>query len=609
MCGIIGYASAEHPPKDMASILLEGLARLEYRGYDSAGMALVKEPGEVILARAQGRVANLKEKIAEERSRGPWTGEARVGIAHTRWATHGAPSERNAHPHGDCRGGIFVVHNGIIENYAELKRRLTEEGHRFASDTDTEVLAHLIEQGYDRDCTGAHALFHAVHEALGVVRGTYAIAVVAAREPRTIVCARNASPLLIGVGTDGGHLIASDASAIVGMANEVIYLDDGEIAEIRGGSIAMETMDGVARTWKAEPLALTLEDAGRNGHPHFMHKEIFEAPAVIANVLHEQKAVREAVRGSVPAGAGVQIVACGTAAHAGHLGKYLLEAYAGIPTAVDIGSEFRYRGTPLVPDTLAIAISQSGETADTLAALREAKRQGARTLGIVNVVGSTIAREADSVIYPHAGPEISVASTKAFISQVATLALMTGDPAVAESLTQVPSLIAKILSDQEPAIKAIAERHANAEHMFFLGRGANFPIALEGALKLKEIAYLHAEACPAGEFKHGPIAMIDARTPSFFVVPRDAWYEKTKSNLEEVKARGGPLIILTTRGAAEEELRAWTEDVIAIPGDCHEALLPILAAVPTYLFAYHLAVARGCDVDKPRNLAKSVTVE
>jgi glucosamine--fructose-6-phosphate aminotransferase (isomerizing) len=616
MCGIIGYIGEENA----IPILMDGLKRLEYRGYDSAGVATIGHDNKISLIRAVGRVANLETKLrggGGEGEDGDGTTKAtphpRIGIAHTRWATHGAPSERNAHPHADCNNAIFVVHNGIIENYAELKKDLITAGHRFSSDTDTEVLAHLIENHYH---DGERALFHAMRRALKQVRGTYAITAIATAAPRIIVCARSASPLIIGVG-DGENIIASDASAIVGRTNRVVYLSDGEIAEVGAKGFFIETLAGKSVERTAQTLAITVENSGKNGHPHFMHKEIFEAPDVMVNALRAASEVTgEKIFSTVIKALrdveNILILACGTAAHAGYVGKYLLESYAGIPVEVDIGSEFRYRKTPLRPNTLAIAISQSGETADTLASIREAKRLGARTLAIVNTVGSTIAREADMVIYNNAGPEISVASTKAFISQLTILALITAeatqDKKLRRAIETLPPLIKKILAEQEPIIKTIAQKYAHAERMFFLGRNHNFPIALEGALKLKEIAYLHAEGCAAGEFKHGPIAMIDAQTPTFFIIPKDSAYEKTKSNLEEVKARGGPVIALTTEGAAARELRAWTSDIIAIP-DCREALTPILAAIPVYLFAYHVAVARGCDVDKPRNLAKSVTVE
>jgi glucosamine--fructose-6-phosphate aminotransferase (isomerizing) len=614
MCGIIGYIGDEN----VIPILVDGLKRLEYRGYDSAGVAAITD-GKVLWIRAAGRVANLEAKLSDNGG----AQKAHIGIAHTRWATHGAPSERNAHPHADCSGTILVVHNGIIENYAELKKDLISDGHRFSSDTDTEVLAHLIEKYHRKksedDEGDEHGLFHAAQRALKEIRGTYAIAAIAANDPKTIVCARSASPLIIGVG-DGENIIASDASAILSRTKKVIYLDDGEIAEVGAGNLAIETLDGKKVEHAVRTLTVTLEDAGKNGHPHFMHKEIFEAPDVVVNALRANGKTLGAAVEAMHDIENITIVACGTAAHAGYVGKYLLEAYANIPVEVDIGSEFRYRKAPLRPKTLAIAISQSGETADTLASIREAKRRGARTLGIVNTVGSTIARETDAVIYNHAGPEISVASTKAFISQLTVLTLITAEMArrrenenavgaekISLEIELLPMLLKKVL-EQEPTIKATAEKYAHVQHMFFLGRNHNFPIALEGALKLKEVGYLHAEGCAAGEFKHGPIAMIDAQTPTFFIIPQDKTYEKTKSNLEEVKARGGPVIALTTAGAAAAELRAWTDDVIAIP-DCHEALMPILAAIPVYLFAYHVAVARGCDVDKPRNLAKSVTVE
>lgn len=614
MCGIIGYVGEE----EASPILLEGLKRMEYRGYDSAGMVTVGADGKSRLVRKPGRVANLESAVLTDPDK------AGLGIAHTRWATHGKPSEENAHPHPDCGGKIFVVHNGIIENYAELRTELLAEGHKFRSETDTEVLAHLIESFY-KEQKGGHRLLSAVREALKEVQGTYGIAVACSEEPDRIVAARNSSPLLLGIGADG-NTVASDASAILNQTKRVVYLEDGEVAEITAKDFRIETLSAGRVDRVPETLDMDIAQAEKSGHPHFMHKEIFETPETVVNssrgrLLPEEGLAKlgglEAVKDRLRDIERLVIVACGTASYAGQIGEYMLEEYAGIPVESDIGSEFRYRKPILDKKTALIAISQSGETADTLAAVREAKEKGVLTIGIVNAVGSTIARETEVGIYNHAGPEISVASTKAFISQLTVLALLTiylgrqrqmslvTGKRIAEEIRILPEHLRKVLA-QEEKIKRIAEKHRNAEHMFYLGRKYNYPIALEGALKLKEVSYMHAEGCAAGEFKHGPIAMIDPHTPSFIIAPKDSVYEKTRSNLEEIKARGGPLIALTTEG--NSELENWTEDVVYIPKTL-EMLSPILSAIPTYLFAYHMAVLRGNDVDKPRNLAKSVTVE
>lgn len=613
MCGIVGYIGKE----DATPILLDGLKRLEYRGYDSAGLVTVDENGASHLVRRAGRVANLESAVGNGARAG-------VGIAHTRWATHGKPSEENAHPHADCSGKLFLVHNGIIENYEELKSVLAKKGHIFKSETDTEVLAHLIEEKY-KHAAGSHKLLRAVGDALKEVRGTYGIAVLSAAEPDKIIAARNSSPLLIGVGKDE-NIIASDASAVLNYTKKVVYLGDGEIAEVAANKFHIETLSAEAVNRRPEELDMDISAAEKGGHAHFMHKEIFEAPETVLNSSRGRLIVEEglaklggveAIKEKLREIKRIIIVGCGTAALAGRIGEYMLEEYAGIPVEVELGSEFRYRKPIIDKKTAVIAISQSGETADTLASVREAKEKGALTLGIVNVVGSTIARETGVGVYNHAGPEISVASTKAFISQLTVLSLLTlflgrqremsleTGKEIAEELQKLPDLLRHVLK-QEEKIRKIAEKHKTAEHMIFLGRKYNYPIALEGALKLKEISYLHAEGYPAGEFKHGPIAMIDPHLPSFFVAPKDSVYEKTKSNLEEVKARGGPILALTTEG--NDELKNFTDDIIYIPKTL-EMLTPILSAVPLYLFAYHMAISRGCDVDKPRNLAKSVTVE
>lgn len=613
MCGIVGYIGK----KNAVPVLLEGLKRLEYRGYDSAGMVVIGESGAATLVRRAGRVSNLEEALTEPLETG-------LGIAHTRWATHGKPSEENAHPHADCKGEIFLVHNGIIENYRELKGELLKTSHKFASETDTEILAHLVE-AHCKKQKSEHALLHAVQEALAGVRGTYGIAVVSSSEPDKIIAARSSSPLLVGIGAEE-NVVASDASAIISRTKNVIYLEDGEVAEVTAKDVYIETLKKtpVART--AETLEMDISQAEKGGHAHFMHKEILEIPETIINssrgrLIPGEGMVKlgglETVKEKLRDVERIVLVACGTASYAARLGEYMLEEYAGIPVEVDIGSEFRYRKPVLDKKTAVIAVTQSGETADTLASVKEAKEKGILTLGIVNVVGSTIARETDAGVYNHAGPEISVASTKAFVSQLTVLALLTVflgrqrqmsltiGKRITEEIKKLPELVSRVLKDEEK-IKRIAEKHVLAEHMFLLGRKYNYPMALEGALKLKEVCYLHAEGFASGEFKHGPIAMIDPHTPAFFIAPKDSVYEKTKSNLEEVRARGGPVIAITTEG--NEELTNWTENVIYIPKTL-EMLTPILAAIPLYLFTYHLAVLRGLDVDKPRNLAKSVTVE
>lgn len=597
--------------------LLGALKRLEYRGYDSAGMVTLSMQSEPFLLKSVGKIKALEEKLAVAHT----TAEAHLGIAHTRWATHGAPSENNAHPHTDCTGKIFVVHNGIIENYKELKKRLEAEGHKFVSETDTEVLAHLIEKHFVEN------LEEAVVQALSEVRGAYAIAVVSTDDSNKVVVAKQSSPLVIGVGEDG-NFVASDASALVGHTDRVVYLDDGECAVVRADNYKIISLVDKKEVRKVpDKINVNIGEIQKNGFDYFMLKEIFECPEVIRNstrgrmIIEEglaklgglevldQKKLREIER--------IIIIACGSANYAGLVGEYMLEEYAGIPVEVDIGSEFRYR-KPIIDDKSAVlVISQSGETADTLASLQEAKRKGALTLGIVNTVGSTIARETEAGVYNHAGPEIAVASTKAFISQLTVLTLMTvflgrmrnmslvtGSRILTE-LAALPDLVQKVL-DHEEQIRTVAEKYKHYSNFLYLGRKYNSPIANEGALKIKEVCYTHAEGYAGGEMKHGPIAMIDEKFPCVFIVPKDSVYEKMRSNMEEVKARGGKMIAITTEG--NNDLQDLAKDVIYIPKTL-EMLTPILACIPLYLLAAYVGIERGLDIDKPRNLAKSVTVE
>ena len=617
MCGIVGYIGT----KPVASLLVEGLKRLEYRGYDSAGVAVVLD-GKIQIRREAGKIAELERLLEAEPVQGVY------GIGHTRWATHGPPTERNAHPHISEEGDFAVVHNGIIENAGTLRRRLQERGHEFTSETDTEVLVHLIEEVYNRgDGRSGTSLEGAVEAALQQVEGTYGIAVVCTRDPDKIVVARLGSPLLIGVGTDGETFVASDAAAVIAHTRDVVYLDDGDMATItrRGYSIHRPAHGPVKR--EVSRVDWDLGQVERGGYPHFMLKEIIEQPDTLRETMRGRLLVEEGdvrlggldgIDDELSAVRRVIILACGTSWHSGLIGEYMLEDMARIPTEVEYASEFRYRRPVVEPATLAIAISQSGETADTLWAMREAKQHGATALGIVNAVGSTIARETDAGVYLHAGPEIGVASTKAFTSQVVVLAMMTVhlgrlrgtlSPSrgreIVRALQQLPEQVSRIL-ELAPQLRQLAEEYKNHRNFLYLGRGYNFPAALEGALKLKEISYIHAEGYPAAEMKHGPIALIDEDMPVVVIAPRDSVYEKVKSNIDEVKARGGCVIGVVTAG--DDELLDSLDHVIQIPRT-HDALTPILASVPLQLLAYHIAVLRGCDVDQPRNLAKSVTVE
>lgn len=613
MCGIAGYVGK----MKASDFLIDALKRLEYRGYDSAGMAVMGKDGKSNCIKAVGKITNLERKLRELRIGG------NVGIAHTRWATHGNPSERNAHPHGDCAAKIHVVHNGIIENYKLLKESLIKEGHTFESDTDTEVIAHLIESHYNDG-----NLEEAVLKAFSHVEGAYAIAVIAEQDPEKIVVIKKSSPLVIGIGR-GENFIASDSSAIAGYTDKVIYLDDNELAIIKKDSykIISTVNNDLVKKDECE-IEMKVNDIQRGGFECFLLKEIFEGPEVIKNSTRgriiageglvklgglevlDQKRLRDIER--------IIMIACGTASYAGMVGEYMLEEYAGIPVEVELGSEFRYRKPILDSKTAVLAISQSGETADTLASLLEAKRKGVLTLGIVNTVGSTIARETEAGVYNHAGPEISVASTKAFVSQMAVLALLTvylgrtrdmsyvtGERITSE-MKSLPDLMSRVFK-QNDKIKKLAKKYSKYRNFLYLGRKYNYPIAKEGALKLKEVAqYIHAEGYAGGEMKHGPIAMIDENFPCIFIAPSDSVYEKMWSNMQEVKARSGKILAIATEG--NEEIRGLADDVIYIPKTL-EMLTPILAAIPLHLFAAYVGLELGCEVDRPRNLAKSVTVE
>ena len=619
MCGIVGYIGEQ----DASSLLLEGLKRLEYRGYDSAGLA-VQEDGRLQVRKRSGKLEELRRHLSEEPV------EGRIGIAHTRWATHGAPTTENAHPLTDCAGEVAVIHNGIIENADVLRQKLEELGHRFSSETDTEVVAHLIEEAFDGN------LEQAVAAALTQVEGAYGLAVVSSLDPGKIVAARQGSPLLLGLPEDGEHelFVASDVAAVLGHTRNVIYLDDGELAVLTADGYETLDMGGWDEQGPPEPIekevrriSWDLEKIEKGGYEHFMLKEIHEQPETVRDamrgrLLEEEGTARlgglNQISDALDAADRIVLTACGTSWHAALIGEYMLEEYARVSAEVEYASEFRYRNPVIDDDTVVVAISQSGETADTLAAMREAGRRGATTMGIVNVVGSTIARETDGGVYTHSGPEIGVASTKAFTGQLTVLALFTlmmarrrGGLSVVEGremvqeMRRLPERVQQVLS-QEEAIREVAESYAGAANFLYLGRGFNFPVALEGALKLKEISYIHAEGYPAAEMKHGPIALIDDDMPVVVIAPTDSVYQKVVSNVEEVKTRGGRLIAVTSEG--DRELARKVDHVVTVPRTV-EMLQPILTSLPLQLLAYHIAVIRGCDVDQPRNLAKSVTVE
>jgi glucosamine--fructose-6-phosphate aminotransferase (isomerizing) len=616
MCGIVGYVGT----RKAATIILEGLKRLEYRGYDSAGIALAQDGGLTVVKKV-GRVDHLAKEAQKLRLPGT------VGIGHTRWATHGGVTEANAHPHLSSDGRFALIHNGVIENYAQMKAFLLGEGYTFQSETDTEVLCNLVAYHYAKEpkAAGESAFLESVRKALHHVEGTYGIAVLCTEHPGEIVAARKASPLILGVG-ENEYLLASDASAIVSRTQNVVYLKDGELVHITGSDFAISTLDQADVSPVVDRIDWTVEDATMGGHAHYMEKEIFEQPQALENTMRG----RFSEDGSSALFGGLNLtpaelrgverfmfLACGTAWHACLVAEHLIERYARIPVEVDYASEFRYRNAPLDPRALFFVISQSGETIDTLAALREAKRKGYRVLAINNVVGSSIAREADGGIFQHVGPEVGVASTKAFTSQlllgamvalyVARLRDMSFTDGVdyVKALKGVPELVRQALAEA-PKIKAIARRYAHHTDFLFLGRLSLFPIALEGALKLKEISYIHSEGYPAAEMKHGPIALISEKCPSVFFAPKGEIFAKIVSSMQEIKARRGPVIAIATAGTELPE--GLADDVIQIP-DCHEAVLPIVATIPIQLLSYYIAVERGCDVDKPRNLAKSVTVE
>jgi len=607
MCGIVAYVGSR-PARE---VLLEGLKRLEYRGYDSSGIAILNSTP--YWAKVVGKVAALEQRVWQDNPSGS------TGIAHTRWATHGKPSEVNAHPHMDAAHEIFVVHNGIIENYQAVKNRLTAAGFHFNSETDTEVLVHLIAEAYRGDLEAA------VQKALLQVRGTFGIAVLHKTHPDQIVVARRGSPLVLGIGQNES-LAASDVSALAQYTDRVVYLEDNEVARLEAGRFWITTVDN--KTVSRLPTALEFgpEVIDRGEFPHYMLKEIYEQPEAVENALrgrlnHSEGVAKlgglESVMDRLKQARHLIIVSCGTSYYAGLFGRYVFEALTDLTAETELASEFRYRKLNLRQNTVVLAISQSGETADTLAALREAKRKGALVLGLVNVVGSSMARETQAGVYSHAGIEIGVASTKSFTSQLTILTLMAlllgrsrdlsyeEGLALLQGLERIPDQIREIL-DNAGAIRELAARYAQAEHFLYIGRKYQFPIAYEGALKLKEIAYIHAEGYAAGEMKHGPIALIEPSFPTIAIAPEDSAYEKVLSNIQEIRAREGRIIAVTTAG--NQQLRSLVDDVIEVPKNL-EILMPLLTVVPLQLFAYHCAVLRGCDVDKPRNLAKSVTVE
>ncbi len=613
MCGIVGYIGQ----RQVLPILLEGMKRLEYRGYDSAGVAYVHN-GKLHKHRAAGKLGKLEELLETVRDR-----DSHAGLGHTRWATHGAPSELNAHPHCDCSGDLVVVHNGIIENYHTLREELKGRGHVFCSETDTEVLAHLIEEQLSND------LVKAVRQALKKVEGSYAIGVLWTGQPDRLVAVRNQSPLVLGIAEGGGCLLASDIPALLPYTNQVVFLEDGELAVLKQGDWqVMHLANGKRVTKEIKTIQWNASMAEKGGFRHFMLKEIFEQPQAILNTFRG-RLDPETGRVKLPEInlsdaelkkiSRISLVACGTSWHAALVAKYWLEKWVSIPVEVDIASEFRYRRLLLDETVMVVPISQSGETADTLAGLRLAKKMGAKVIAICNVLGSTITREAHGTIYTHAGPEIGVASTKAFTCQLTALLLLTlflgelrktmpakARKSLAHALVGLPALMEQELPRLQEETARIAEVFAQSRDFFYLGRGSNFPIALEGALKLKEISYIHADGYAAGELKHGPIALIDRDMPVLALVPRDSVYEKVISNVEEVKARNGRIILVANDG--DKNCQRIAEQVITVPA-CHEELTPILFVLPLQLLAYEIANLRGCDVDQPRNLAKSVTVE
>ncbi len=621
MCGIVGYIG----PRDAAEFLVTGLHRLEYRGYDSAGVATITPDGQFALVKTTGRISQLENRLADTPAPGS------VGIGHTRWATHGNPSDENAHPHFGGDGELAVVHNGVIENYRPIKQRLENEGYVFQSATDSEVIAHLIDsclkhQPPIEDMAADYGpLVDAVQSALTQLRGTYGLVVLFRRWPEVLIAARLGSPLIVGVG-DNEHFIASDASPLAGFTDKIVYLADHELAVVTASELRVIHRDQGRVNHNVHVLDFQVADVAKGGFDHFMLKEIFEQPEAVENVLRgrlDHDAATSKFGGfnltpqQLRALNRIIMTACGTSWHAGLVGEYQIEALARLPVEVEYASELRYSNPPIDNGTLVIAITQSGETADTLAALREMQRKGCPVLGICNVVGSTIPQETDGGFYLRAGPEIGVASTKAFTSQCTLLAMLAlyfgrlrhlsfsaGKQIIAE-LQELPDKVRRALQYNDQ-VRSIAEKYAGCDNFLYLGRQFNFPTALEGALKLKEISYIHAEGYPAAEMKHGPIALVDEKTPSVFIMPRGQVYDKVMSNLQEIKARGGPVIAVVCEG--DTEAAELADDIIEIPA-VEEYLQPIITVIPLQLLAYHIAVARGCDVDKPRNLAKSVTVE
>jgi glucosamine--fructose-6-phosphate aminotransferase (isomerizing) len=624
MCGIVGYVGK----KSVVPVILDGLRRLEYRGYDSAGIAVAGNGEGLQIRRAEGKLRNLEEAIRLHPLDGTY------GIGHTRWATHGRPTEENAHPHRDCTGKIVVVHNGIVENYLSLKKKLTEEGHTFTTETDTEIIAHLVEKHLYKTGNGRRpSLEEAVRRSVKELTGVFALAVICTDDPNKIVAARNGPPAVIGLGNDE-YFVASDVPAILAHTRDILFLGDGDLAVVTSHGVELTDFDGKPIQRKVQHITWDPIMAEKGGFKHFMLKEIYEQPRTIrdttlgrvsqdtGHVFLDEMEISEA---EFRAARKINIIACGTSWHAGQAGKFMIETLARIPVEVDYASEWRYRDPIVAPDTITLVISQSGETADTIAAQREAKTRGSKTLAICNVVGSMITREAAGTIYTHAGPEIGVASTKAFTGQLTALYLfalylaqvrgaMATEQSIAavQALTHIPAKLEHLLT-HDKHVEELAKQYQRAQDFLFLGRGIHYPIALEGALKLKEISYIHAEGYPAGEMKHGPNALIDENLPVVIIATRDlnnpgslTRYEKTSSNLKEVKARSGVVIALATEG--DEEIKEAADHVIYIP-PAPEELSPILEIVPLQLLAYHIAVRRGCDVDQPRNLAKSVTVE
>ncbi len=614
MCGIVAYIGG----REAYPIIIKGLKRLEYRGYDSAGVALIDDQNLKVY-KTKGKVADLESVVANQSVMG------NLGMGHTRWATHGEPNDENAHPHLSQSGNLAVIHNGIIENYATIKEALVARGHVFLSDTDTEVLIHLIEDIQENEKI---SIDDAVRVALNQVVGAYAIVILVKNEPAKLIAARKGSPLVVGLGEDEGEFfMASDATPIVEYTKNVIYLNDGEIAVVKNKELSIKTIDNIPKTPFIQRLEIKLEEIEKGGYEHFMIKEIYEQP----------KSILDSIRGRLDSNTGrfamksiqeyedklrnikrLILIGCGTSWHAGLVGEYLFEEFARIPVEVEYASEFRYRNPVIYPDDLVIAISQSGETADTLAAIELAKEKGATVFGVCNVVGSSIPRMTHAGAYTHAGPEIGVASTKAFTAQVSVLTLLALAVAqirgsiskdrlrlVMAELENIPQLVEKALKTND-AVLEIAKKFQNSKNFLYLGRGFNFPVALEGALKLKEISYIHAEGYPAAEMKHGPIALIDEEMPVVVIAPKRGIYEKVMSNIQEVKARKGKIIAIVTEG--DTKIKAMADYVIEIP-DCDEALSPLVTTIPLQLLSYHMAVLRGCNVDQPRNLAKSVTVE